>query len=364
MNNKITFPAILAKQSDRHTVFSFCARASEIHAIAMIDRIGRQSDGSLKGFQRPQVARHIAEIRKYLAQDTAILPNPIVLAFTSGVSISKKDENFAEVSIDVSSGPKGFVVDGQQRLTALSELPEKDFQVFVSGVICRNEDELRKQFILINNTRPLPKTLIYELLPTVSGLPDRLTERAKAARMVERLNFEEGSSLKGQIKQHTNPSGTLSDTAFQKLIMNSYMDGALRELMRESDGDKRSFELLSNFFEAVQNSFSKSWRDQKPRTSRLVHGAGIMSMGYVMEFLWSADRAYSTDAFCAGLTPLIDRCAWTTGNWEFGVGNIRPWNAIQNLPRDWVELSQFLIRTIKTTRNSAPGSNRTGEAAA
>ena len=178
MAKTIKFSAILADQSPEHRVFSFCARASEIYAIAQIDRIGRDSAGGLKGFQRPQIAKHIVEIRKYLAQDSAILPNPIVLAFTDNVLVESLSDQFAEICIDISNGPPGFVVDGQQRLTALSGLPEKDFQVFVSGVICKNDDELRKQFILINNTRPLPKTLIYELLPTVGDLPDRLSERA------------------------------------------------------------------------------------------------------------------------------------------------------------------------------------------
>ena len=48
---------------------------------------------------------------------------------------------------------------------ALSMLEEKDFEVFVSALICKDNDELQKQFILINNTRPLAKELIYELLP-------------------------------------------------------------------------------------------------------------------------------------------------------------------------------------------------------
>ena len=84
------------------------------------------------------------------------------------------------------------MVDGQQRLTALSGLSKPDFEVFVSALICKDYDELRQQFVLINNTRPLPKTLIYELLPNVDGLPERFTARKFAARVVERLNFTAG----------------------------------------------------------------------------------------------------------------------------------------------------------------------------
>lgn len=363
MSKTLTFRAIVAEQSPDHTVFSFCARASEIYAMAHIDRIGRESDGSLKGFQRPQIANHIDEIRRYLSKGDAILPNPIVLAFTENVSLHGSGDSVVEITIDITDGPPGFVVDGQQRLTALGGLPEKDFQLFVSGLLCKNEEELRKQFILINNTRPLPKTLIYELLPSVSGLPKKLADRGQAAALVERLNFDESSSLRSQIKQHTNPKGIISDTALQRLIMNSHMDGALRELRRESGGDQRVFDLVSNFFAAVQSVFPDAWNGQSPRTSRLVHGAGIVSMGYVMEFLWSADNAFTEDAFAAGLAPLVGRCAWTSGNWNYGPENVRPWNSIQNLARDWVELSEYLIRLIKSKRSAHTSTSAVNSAA-
>ena len=73
----------------------------------------------------------------------------------------------ANLEIDVSDGAPGLVVDGQQRLSALMQLEGRDFEVLVSAVICADEAELRRQFVLVNNTRPLPKSLIYELLPGV-----------------------------------------------------------------------------------------------------------------------------------------------------------------------------------------------------
>jgi DGQHR domain-containing protein len=123
-------------------------------------------------------------------------------------------------------GPPGLVVDGQQRLTALSQLDDKDFEIFVSALICSDEAELRRQFVLINNARPLPKSLIYELLPGVEGLPHRLSHRARAADLVARLNYDNRSSLCAMIYQHTNPGGIIRDTAIQRVIMNSLNDGS------------------------------------------------------------------------------------------------------------------------------------------
>lgn len=346
-----TYQAILPKQSAQFPVFAFSAKATDILSFAKIDRIGRESDGALRGFQRPQVANHINEIRAYLCKEDAVLPNSVVVAFTSGVNIGKQQKNgTAKVTIAVDESSLGFIVDGQQRLSALQGIAEKDFEVLVSGIVCSSEEELRKQFILINNTRPLPKTLIYELLPTVDGLPHRLSSRAVAAALVERLNYDESSSLHGQIKQHTNPTGVIQDTVMQKVIMNSLNDGVLRGLNSDDQ-----FKYLSAFYGAVQTVFEEDWSGHKPRTSRLVHSAGILAMGFVMEYVYSISRSADPKKIASYLKPLVGRCAWTKGNWVFGDDYTRPWNSLQFVPRDYLELSQYLLRELK--RSSQPASS-------
>ena len=173
----LTYSAVQASQSPNHKVLTFAAKASDVLKFASIDRTRRNAQGDLSGFQRPQIAGHIREIKDYLQHDDAVLPNPIVVAFTTGVSIQSMGKGIASLKINLTKGAPGLVVDGQQRLTALSQITNKDFEVFVSALICSDEAELRRQFVLINNTRPLPKSLIYELLPGVEGLPHRLSNR-------------------------------------------------------------------------------------------------------------------------------------------------------------------------------------------
>lgn len=344
--SKLTFRAIRAQQSEKHQVFSFAATAAQIMTISSIEHIARDARGGLTGFQRPQIASHIHQIRDYLRKDDAVLPNPIVLAFVDGVVVRDLGDGIVELTVDDAS-PKGLVVDGQQRLTALSGLPDKNFQVFVSALICKDEDELRKQFILINNTRPLPKSLIYELLPTVSDLPEQMSSRSLAAKLTEALNYNEDSSLFGQIRQHTNPDGVINDAAIQRLIMASLSDGVCRELIRLEDGEERCVRLISNFFAAVQLVFADEWGGRTPKSSRLVHGAGIQAMGYVMEFLHARDGYESPGEFVDGLRPLAKYTAWTKGEWHFGEGERRPWNTIQNLHRDIQLLASYLTRVLK-----------------
>jgi hypothetical protein len=229
----------------------------------------------------------------------------------------------------------------------LNQSNRDDFQIFVSVLVCQNEAELRRQFVLINNTRPLPKSLIYELLPTVEGLPERLEGRSIAADLTQKLNYDRRSSLQGQIRQHTNPRGVIVDTAIQRVLMTSLNDGVMRDLIREPRGEVKCFELISAFYSAVQTVFAEDWKDQKPSTSRLVHGAGIQALGYVMEVL-AAKGARKFGDFVPGLNLLEGRTAWRSGSWDFGGGDIRHWKAIQNVHGDVVSLAHYLISVVRT----------------
>lgn len=344
----LRFPAIRARQSEDHIVVSFPAAAHDLAAIATIERVARDAQGELSGFQRPQIAAHIREIKDYLEKPEAILPNPIVLAFTDRVTLEDETpDGRCVVVIDVSDGPPGLVVDGQQRLSALAQVGEKDFQVFVSAVVCADEVELRRQFVLINNTRPLPKSLIYELLPTVDGLPRRFSGRALAAELTALLNYAEGSSLKGLIHQHTNPAGIISDTAIQRVIIQSASDGILRDLSKGKGGSAACLTLLSDYFQAVQEVFVADWKDKTPTNSRLVGGAGVVAMGYVMEELAKRDGARTVEAFKTGLQCLVGRTHWSSGTWDFGGGDLRQWKVIQNVNRDIMTLAQHLIGIVR-----------------
>lgn len=328
-------------------VLSFAVKAADLAQIASISRIARDAQGTLSGFQRPQIASHINEIRDYLEKDTAVLPNPIVVAFTEKISITEAARGLCEVTIDIADGPPGLVVDGQQRFTALSQLEDKEFEVFVSALICEDEAELRRQFVLINNTRPLSKSLIYELLPTVDGLPRRFSGRALAAELTERLNYDEDSFLRGLIHQHTNPGGIISDTAIQRVIMNSASDGMIRELLRKPAGRERCIQMISEFYRAVANVFQDAWDDHTPKSSRLLHGAGIVALGDIMETLALLEGAESWREFAKGLGCLVGKTAWTSGEWDFGNGDLRHWKAVQNTSRDIETLRNYLSRIVR-----------------
>jgi hypothetical protein len=71
-------------------------------------------------------------------------------------------------------------------------------------------------------------------------------------------------------------------------------------------------------------------------------------MGYVMEVLYARDGAPDRNKFLQGLQCLRDRTAWTSGVWRYAEDDIRPWNSIQNVNRQIVELTHHLIRIVKS----------------
>jgi DGQHR domain-containing protein len=342
------FIALQAKQGEHHAVYCFTATAEEVLSIARINRAGRDEQGELFGFQRPQIVQHIHQIRDYLQRSDAVLPNSVVIALTNGVTRSDRQDGTVQLTFDVSEGPIASVVDGQQRLSALAPLGDRHFEVFVSCLVCEDIKELQHQFILVNSTKPLPKELIYELLPTVEGLSPALDGRRFASALTQRLNFDRNSPLAGQVHLHTNPDGRLSSNALQRVIMNSRGDGALREVFATA-GESGCFELVADFYGAVTDVFRGAWIGMSPKTSRLVHGVGLLALGYVMDYAWIAEGARTRSAFAKVLKRLEGSTAWTSGAWTFPEER-RPWNRLQNTSPDIRLLTDFLLRTLKRSR--------------
>jgi len=361
MTKQIVFNALTPEQSPNAQVAFFVATAQQIDQIASIQRLSRDEEGVATGFQRPQIAKHIREIGDYLARPDAILANPIVVGFTAGngAKIKKGKDGSMQLVVDISKGVPGQIVDGQQRFSALREIGRTDFQIPVSAFICESLEELRQQFILINNTKPLNKGMIYELLPLAhrDGMPFRLDSRREASELVEALNFGRASSLKGMIRGQTTPHGVIQDTVMQKLIMNSMSDGALRmyrnnpKLLQTKGAD-----LISEYFHAVGHVFHDAWKGHNPTTSRLIHSVGITAMGFVMEYLHSATGATKREDFIPALTALRSVTAWTEGEWVFGPER-RRWNGLQKVSADWKLLSFYLVQKVRETLETPKGAS-------
>ena len=132
------------------------------------------------------------------------------------------------------------------------------------------------------------------------------------------------------------------------MIENSLSDGLLYRFRDPADGRGDADQMvagLHNFFSAVRSVFPRAW-GLPPRRSRLMHGAGIVSLGLLMDAIAERKRRKnipSQEDFEGDLSPLVDVCRWTDGYWDFGPGQKRRWNEIQNTGKDIQLLSNYLL---------------------
>jgi DGQHR domain-containing protein len=363
MTKILRVPAIEVRQGKR-ILYTLAIDGKTIADVATVSRIKRSEDGTLAGYQRPEVLSHIQEIRNYIESESPMIPNAIVVAFDSRVTFvaAKGPQTHYSrmgelvIPIDPSWNPEqrpGFVVDGQQRLAAVRDAEVDSFPICVSAFITDDLSEQTEQFILVNSTKPLPKGLIYELLPgTDAALPSLLARRRLPAGILSRLNRDDASPLKGLIQTATNPSGAIKDNSILKMLENSLSDGVLYRV-RQGMGDDADFEpmlgVLFGFWSAVSDVFESEW-GLPPKRCRLFHGAGVVCLGFVMDAI--ADRYRSKglpnkNQFIKDLTPLAPLCRWSDGHWDFGPGQQRKWNEIQNTSKDIQLLSNYLLLQYK-----------------
>lgn len=357
---ELRLPALQVRQGDRRTLYSFAVDGKTLHQFAAVSRLRRDEDRAVLGYQRPEVLSHIGEIRHYLESATPMIPNAIVIAFDKRVRFMPHDalngcpySQHGELVIPLTGsgadeGLPGWIVDGQQRAAAIREAQIESFPICVTAFMTSDLQEQREQFILVNTTKPLPKGLIYELLPaTVSRLPTLLQRRRFPAHLMDRLNNDPRSPFHRLILTPTNPDGVVKDNSVLRMLENSLTDGALHQYRDPATGrgDEENMLLIVNaFWTAVREAFPDAW-GKLPRRSRLMHGAGVVAMGYVMDAI--ADRYRSQtltpDLFQEDLEPLVEICSWTHGYWDFGGGDIRRWNEVQNTSRDVFRLANLLL---------------------
>lgn len=218
----------------------------------------------------------------------------------------------------------------------------------------------RDQFVRINNTKPLPRGLVTELLPEVdSPLPPRLAIRKAPSQLCDILNSDKSSPFYGLIKRAstagTKQSGAVvTDTGIVDMIQESLTShsGALypyRDIGRGETDFDGIIQALFLYWTAVRETFPDAW-GKSPDKSRLMHGAGIRAMGRLMDRILGVVDPLRSDApktVRKHLELISPHCRWTSGVWE-EIGH--RWNEIENVSKHVHELSNYLIRVYQVAR--------------
>lgn len=364
--NEIVIRALHTIQGEGLDVYAFFIKGSDIAKFADITRISRDDKDKLHGFQRPEIKAHVKGIIDYLDQTNVLFPNAVILAISPEVKFSPsrgpRPEGLSDFSqsgtLTIPLHDEGdriaWIVDGQQRSLALSKTKNVNIQVPVIAFVSDNLEIQREQFILVNKARPLPSRLINELLPETRGitLPRDLSSRKIPSELCDFLNRDPKSPFYQLIKRPSDKKNldykaVITDTAIVNMIRSSLNNplGALAPYKGASGEDidlSSMYQLLISFWSATKDVFPEAW-GKDPRESRLMHSAGIESMGVLMDRIYaklsSSNNDYET--IKKEITRVQSFCKWTSGKWDYIGLN---WNEIQNTPRDIKKLQDSLVR--------------------
>lgn len=372
--NKIIVRSLQIKQTNKYEVYSFFLEANDILHIADISRVNRDNEGNLIGLQRDEIKKHVNEITEYLNGNDVLFPNSIILAINEKVSFTKirgpkidSDRYSTAGTLEIPIMKNGFkpawIVDGQQRALALEKCNKPNLPVPITAFVAKNLEVQREQFIRINKSRPLPKGLIDELLPTVTAsLPSDLSTRKIPSKITEILNFDPKSPFYGLIKKVS----TEQDERFSPIITHNSIIDILKISIRNYTGclypyvdlegqntDYESMlEILYIYWGGVKKVFPEAW-GLPPTQSRLMHGVGIYAMGGLMDLIMRNINPKDRKAevrIIKELEKLKPFCYWIDGKWkELGLN----WNELQNLTTHKRLLARHIIKIYDNiTRNS------------
>lgn len=363
-NRYIMRRALCLAQADSAPLYLFSLTAEEILQIADISRVARDQTGDLIGYQRPEVRQHVQEIVDYLDGDEVVFPNSIILALAPNSRFvssrgPKVSDGFAcsgtiEIPLPAHGEPKpGWIVDGQQRALALARTRRRDFPVPVNAFVTHSVELQRDQFLRINNTKPLPRGLVTELLPAVrSPLPPRLSMRKVPSELCDVLNRDPDSPFQGLIRRPSlstaeRRAAVITDTSVVNMLRDSFKPTGSLFLYRNTSTAEIDFDgvlsALYTYWTAVRGTFPAAWGTEA-RQSRLMHGVGVRAMGRLMDRMLVAINPRRENAAALirnDLEAIAPYCHWVSGRWpELDLA----WNELQNVPRHINELSNYLLR--------------------
>lgn len=362
--NEFTIRALETKQNEKN-IYSFFIPAKEILKLADISRIHRDNKGKLQGLQRKEVKKHINDILEYLNTENVLFPNSILLAINEEVKFTKargsklsSDKYSMSGTLSIPIKDEGFrpawIVDGQQRAIALSRCEKPELPIPIIAFIANDLEIQREQFIRVNKTKPLPKGLIDELLPTISGmLPSDLDSRKIPSAIVETLNFDPKSPFYGLIQKVSTDNNeqykpVIAHNSIINILKNSINNTAgclfpYINITNEETDYNNILKIIYTYWNCVKKIFHEDW-GKPTNQSRLMHGTGIFAIGALMDTIMrnvNPNDKKIENRITKELTKLKPYCNWSNGRWdELDL----EWNDIQNIPKHKKMLTAYLIR--------------------
>ena len=241
-------------------------RTSVVNWELLEKRIG-QSEAA---FQRPMIRKKIRELVQYYAdcreaQNLPAIPGAVIMITEKRLAFLPTGKNANLGMLQIPEEP-GILrcLDGQHRLLALSAQAERDMEIDVPAVLFDTLDPRQtvELFVTINakHTRLNPSHLISLAGRRLYADP----YQALAHDIIRRLNEEEGSPLRGDVKILGLGKGRVSQASLADEMVDLF--GSIEKLggkARFRDFEQNAKRFFGNYFKAIQATFPQAWAGRK-----------------------------------------------------------------------------------------------------
>ncbi|MDY7231538.1 DGQHR domain-containing protein [Hyalangium rubrum] len=381
--------AVEADLGNEERRFQFTCEARLIRSIARIDRLDSLAG---TGNQRGEIEKHVAEIAQGISNGTQI-PNSVLLVLQEDRVVEPEAEDeapesfirikplsefttvpiphqanmmaqrFRTVELDFPFRRAAFdeeksavLVDGQQRTAALALVDVdkvKAFQISVNANV-GDADAAKRVFMIANSTQKIETQFSRALLASMDdqsvGYLQKERARALAAKA---LALDDPSSpFKGLIQYPGVKNDKRPPIAYNSLfqVVSTFANSSVDF----GENPERLASVVKRSYELVKKVWPVAW-GQKPKDSRLMHGAGLRAMAFLLanklEQLFSnhgdLDSPELWSDLEASLTRLRTRVVWslieTQDSTEKAKTNYtKEVSTRQNTNNDIAELANFL----------------------
>jgi DGQHR domain-containing protein len=221
-------------------------------------------------FQRPMIRKKIRELIQYYldcqeAQNLPAIPGAVIMITEKRFNFSPigKSPNLGMLQIPEEPGLLRCL-DGQHRLLALSAQMGKDLEIDVPAIVFDTLDPRQtvELFVTINakHTRLNPSHLISLAGRRLYTDP----HQALAHDIIRRLNEEEDSPLRGEVKILGVGKGKVSQASLADEMGDLF--GSIEKIggpNRFKEFEQNGNRFFLNYFKAIQALFPKAWSGRK-----------------------------------------------------------------------------------------------------
>jgi DGQHR domain-containing protein len=285
-----------------NAVYTGKMSVSELIKVADVDYADVEE--GKKGYQRKPNEKRFHEIANYMKYDKSMLPPAIILSYRGTLKTSNKHGDVMD--IEIPSGDKLWVIDGQHRLGGLKLLATdksydaahyKDFQMPIVIIECPTIAIEAYQFATINSeAKKVNKYLANEgiLKGGGKGLTGKKSWLSRAVATTNYLYKNPKSLMYNRIKHPNSPRG--GDFFCSALGMMNSLDTLLNDAtyssLWEKDEDK-IMKMVSDYWSAWQEVVPFCFDEHKQHS--LFKNSGLISLNYcLMTMIGKIGKRYPT----------------------------------------------------------------------